>query len=370
MAKLGDVIKISDADYTALKNAGSTGYVINGVRYYYNENNIYLTPSNGGGGGTATDVQINGTSITSNNVANILTNSTYSSTNKIATMSDVPSVSLTTTTGSESITVGTTSLGVATRNTNQTIGGTKTFSSSPLLNNSIYINGKNTSGTSRNLIGINSSNQTVVGNSSQNTVMNLNSALLPNANGTKSLGSSSYKWQDIWLSGGLRSDSTTYKLQLPSMSSWTANRTIATMTDIDNIRDGLYHNSIIFKFRITSNGSTISDAGYASFSVDSYSNLNSIWSNYLADWGNNKTALFNFLTDFFNGVQMTCSGGFYSIYFNRQIPFYSILPNATDIYLGWFEATTSTLSSNSVRIQKSSSYAYIDEVNVTSVPLE
>lgn len=46
------------------------------------------------GGGTATDVQINGTSIVSNNTANILTNTAYnSSTNKIATMSDVPNVS-------------------------------------------------------------------------------------------------------------------------------------------------------------------------------------------------------------------------------------------------------------------------------------
>lgn len=45
-----------------------------------------------GSSGTATDVQINGTSITSSNVANILTNGTYnSSTNKIATMSDLPS---------------------------------------------------------------------------------------------------------------------------------------------------------------------------------------------------------------------------------------------------------------------------------------
>lgn len=45
-------------------------------------------------GGTPTDVQINGTSITSNNVANIITNTAYnSSTNKIATMSDVPDVS-------------------------------------------------------------------------------------------------------------------------------------------------------------------------------------------------------------------------------------------------------------------------------------
>ena len=38
----------------------------------------------GGGGGTATDVQINGTSITSNNVANIITNTAYNaSSNKI-----------------------------------------------------------------------------------------------------------------------------------------------------------------------------------------------------------------------------------------------------------------------------------------------
>ena len=42
-------------------------------------------------GGQATDVQINGTSITSNNTANIETNSTYDeTTNKIATMSDLP----------------------------------------------------------------------------------------------------------------------------------------------------------------------------------------------------------------------------------------------------------------------------------------
>lgn len=63
-----------------------------------------------GGGGTSTDVQINGTSITSNNVANILTNTAYdSSTNKIATMSDVPDVSnclTNTATGTGSLIIG------------------------------------------------------------------------------------------------------------------------------------------------------------------------------------------------------------------------------------------------------------------------
>lgn len=45
------------------------------------------------GGGTATDVQINGTSITSNNVANIVTNSAYNaSSNKIATMADTSTI--------------------------------------------------------------------------------------------------------------------------------------------------------------------------------------------------------------------------------------------------------------------------------------
>ena len=45
------------------------------------------------GGGTATDVQINGTSIVSSNVANIITESAYnSSSNKIATMSDISSL--------------------------------------------------------------------------------------------------------------------------------------------------------------------------------------------------------------------------------------------------------------------------------------
>lgn len=47
-------------------------------------------------GGSSTDVQVNGTSITSNNVANLVTNTAYNaSSNKIATMSDLPSVPVT-----------------------------------------------------------------------------------------------------------------------------------------------------------------------------------------------------------------------------------------------------------------------------------
>ena len=63
-----------------------------------------------------TDVQINGTSIVSSKVANFLTNTAYnSSTNKIATMSDLPTNYVTT-------------------NTAQTISGDKTFTNRPKVN--------------------------------------------------------------------------------------------------------------------------------------------------------------------------------------------------------------------------------------------
>lgn len=63
-------------------------------------------------GGTATDVQINGTSITSGGVADIITEGTYNATsNKIATMGDLPaSITITTTSGSESVSDGTNTL--------------------------------------------------------------------------------------------------------------------------------------------------------------------------------------------------------------------------------------------------------------------
>lgn len=42
MANLKNIIKINQADYEALVAAGDTGYIINGVRYYYSEDNLYL----------------------------------------------------------------------------------------------------------------------------------------------------------------------------------------------------------------------------------------------------------------------------------------------------------------------------------------
>lgn len=64
------------------------------------------------GGGNVDDIQVNGTSIVSESVANILTNSAYSSSNKIATMSDLPDIS-----GKENTSNKTTSISSASTNT-------------------------------------------------------------------------------------------------------------------------------------------------------------------------------------------------------------------------------------------------------------
>lgn len=74
----------------------------------------------GGGGGTSTDVRINGTSITDNNVANIVTEGAYNaSTNKIATMSDLPN-----------------DANVVHKTGNETIAGVKTFADNVVVGES------------------------------------------------------------------------------------------------------------------------------------------------------------------------------------------------------------------------------------------
>lgn len=61
----------------------------------------------------------------------------------------------------------------------------------------------------------------------------LNSASLKPAI-TMDLGDSTKKWKDLYLSGLLKGNNATYGLQLPDMSSWTANKTIATGGDLAN----------------------------------------------------------------------------------------------------------------------------------------
>ena len=96
---INDTIALTDTTYNTFTgadgtNAGSSGLV---PAPSATDNDKYLK---GDGtwasvsSGSSTDVQINGTSITSGGVANIVTNTAYNaSSNKIATMSDVPSIS-------------------------------------------------------------------------------------------------------------------------------------------------------------------------------------------------------------------------------------------------------------------------------------
>lgn len=91
-----DTIALTDTTYNAFTgadgtNAGSSGLV---PAPSATDNDKYLKGDGtwaGVSSGSSTDVQINGTSITNQGVANIVTNTAYnSSSNKIATMSDLP----------------------------------------------------------------------------------------------------------------------------------------------------------------------------------------------------------------------------------------------------------------------------------------
>lgn len=87
-AKAADSDKLDGNDSTYFQQALVSGTNIKTV----NGNSLLGSGDITISGGTPTDVQVNGTSITSNNVANLITNTAYNaSTNKIATMSDLPS---------------------------------------------------------------------------------------------------------------------------------------------------------------------------------------------------------------------------------------------------------------------------------------
>ena len=112
MANLKDVIYISNEDYSILVSTGTV--TIDGETLTYDENNVYITPdvlasssedglmsssdkvkldsiSSGAEVNAINNVQINGTSIVTNKIANFLTNTAYNaSSNKIATMADLP----------------------------------------------------------------------------------------------------------------------------------------------------------------------------------------------------------------------------------------------------------------------------------------
>lgn len=140
----------------------------------------------------------------------------YRLTTSLALASDVPSVSLNTTAGSESITVNSNSLNVATRNTAQTFSGTKTFSSSPVLNNNVFLQSKTTGGVVKGLIGLNSGNNLFINNDAQGETIIGGSVVRPCADTHPDLGKSAIPWRDVYLSRYI-SDGTN-NLSIPNRS--------------------------------------------------------------------------------------------------------------------------------------------------------
>ena len=174
-------------------------------------------------------------------------------TNKKITISS-PSVSLTTTTGSEAVTIDSDSLNVMTRDTAQTISGAKTFSAEPILTNNTYLQGNKSSGTAYALIGMRSDGVVKVGNGSSTLMLDTGSIVIPSGNGTKSLGSNSYNWKDLYLSGIINPNSSTYGLSLPDTTSFTASKTLATTDQLPTL--ATLTNDRYIRYDINSQGLT------------------------------------------------------------------------------------------------------------------
>ncbi len=117
--------------------------------YEYKNGKLREYISETGGGGTLTDVQVNSTSVVAGGVANVLTETAYdASTNKIATMADLPSVP---TVNDATLTIqkNGTSLGTFTANasSNKTINVTVPTKVSEITNDSNFVTSTNVSDT-------------------------------------------------------------------------------------------------------------------------------------------------------------------------------------------------------------------------------
>lgn len=109
-----------------------------------------------------------------------------------------------------------------------------TLSGNLILNNTIAIQSKNTGGTALNILYTNSSNNIILGNTSLSGIYTYN-GIYPGATNSYNLGTSSLKWKNLYLSGYIGNDNASYGLALPTMTSWTANKTIATTDQIPSL---------------------------------------------------------------------------------------------------------------------------------------
>jgi len=113
-----------------------------------------------------------------------------------------------------------------------------------LLNNNQYIQWNNASGTTINVMKLNSNNNLIF--DIPNGIAAFKSTIIPfstDYDNTYDLGSytsstAKARWRNLYLSGTIRNDNANYGLSLPTMTSWTANKTIATTDQIPNTFTG------------------------------------------------------------------------------------------------------------------------------------
>lgn len=106
---------------------------------------------------------------------------------------------------------------VVTLSNSQTILGDKTFSGTPTLNNNVSLQAKQTNNTPKDLIKMSSNNNVKVGSLDNELFLCCATYVAGNTNATYDLGSSTYKWKDLYLSGYLRDG--TYSIAIGDIAS-------------------------------------------------------------------------------------------------------------------------------------------------------
>lgn len=107
------------------------------------------------------------------------------------------------------------------------------------LNNNIGLQWKNSSGTYVNVMYLDSSNNLIFSTPNGTAAINATFKPYDSTDATYDLGKYSSstnkaRWRNLYLSGTIRKDNASYGLSLPTMSSWTANKTIATEDYVNN----------------------------------------------------------------------------------------------------------------------------------------
>ena len=184
---LKKIIKLTQTQYDILSNGGTVGDYTG-----LNDNYLYLIQSD------SPDLPIVGSGDKNKYLH------TNSSTGNLEWV-DLTNITITTTTGSESISDGTNTLNVVTRDTDQTIDSNKTIA----VNKFLSFTGENYTGSIENnsnrlFLKYSGNNKLGVGNSDATFYVTAR----PGTNNTYDLGTSSLNWKDLYLGGTVKIKST------------------------------------------------------------------------------------------------------------------------------------------------------------------